>query len=107
METAVWAWPARAFEPVLTVAYRNPDIFLMAGLAYQRLGRRAEARAALERAAALGDTYTDVHVALGVLEYSEGRVTAARARFDRALALDPGRQAELQVWLDRTAEAGQ
>jgi Flp pilus assembly protein TadD len=78
----------------------------MAGLAYQQMGRRAEARAALERAAALVDTYTDVHIAIGILDFTEGRIAHARRRFERAVALAPGRQASLQVWLDRTAEAG-
>ena len=79
----------------------NPDAHLMQGLALQRLGRRGDARAALERAAALSATYVDVHVALGVLDFTDGRFADARARFTRALELDPGRRLELQVWLDR------
>ena len=79
----------------------NPDVHLMQGLALQRLGRRADARVALDRAVALSETYVDVHVALGVLDFTDGRFADARARFTRALELDPGRRVELQVWLDR------
>jgi tetratricopeptide (TPR) repeat protein len=78
----------------------------MQGLALQRLGRRAEARAALDRAAAITETYADVQIALGILDFAEGRPREARDRFERALTLDPQRQGELQIWLDRTAEAG-
>jgi len=79
-------------------------VHLVQGIALQRLGRRAAARTALERAAALTTTYVDVHVALGILDYSEGQIASARARFERAVSLDPVRQVELQAWLERTAE---
>ncbi len=88
-------------EPAVPRVPDNPDVHLMQGLAYQRLGRRAEARAALERAVALTGTYVDVQVALGILEFTDGRFGDSRARFMRALELDPGRRVELQVWLER------
>jgi hypothetical protein len=43
-------------------------------------------------------------MALGMRDYSEGRQAEAHVRFARALALDPARREELQVWLDRTSE---
>ena len=88
-------------EPAIERVADNPDVHLMHGLALQRLGRREAARTALERAAALSDTYVDVQVALGVLDFTDRRFPDARARFTRALELDPGRRLELQVWLER------
>jgi tetratricopeptide (TPR) repeat protein len=101
--------PREALETIGPAIERdggNADVHLMQGLALQRLGRRAEARAALDRAAAITETYADVQIALGILDFAEGRPREARDRFERALTLDPQRQGELQIWLDRTAEAG-
>ena len=62
----------------------------MEGLALQRLGRRADARAALDRAAAITETYVDVHVALGILDFTEGRAAEARGPLRaRARRSDP------------------
>jgi tetratricopeptide (TPR) repeat protein len=88
---------------VLAKAPKHVDALLVAGLAEQRAGHRAEARVHLERAAALSDDYFDVHLALGVLDYSEKRFPEARRRFEIANKLDPGRAEEVQVWLERTA----
>jgi tetratricopeptide (TPR) repeat protein len=76
----------------------------MQGLAFHRLGRLDEARDALGRAAAVSDTYVDVQVAFGILDFSEGRIAEAHGRFTRALALAPERGVELHAWIDRTRE---
>ena len=88
---------------VLKKSPKHVDALLVAGLAEQRAGHRAEARVHLERAAALSEDYFDVHLALGVLDYSESRFPAARRRFEIANKLDPKRNEEVRVWLERTA----
>ena len=88
---------------VLAKSPKHVDALLVAGLAEQRAGHRAEARIHLERAAALSDDYFDVHLALGVLDYSESRFAEARKRFELASKLDPKRGDEVRVWLERTA----
>lgn len=88
---------------VLKKSPKHVDALLVAGLAEQRAGHRAEARVHLERAAALSEDYFDVHLALGVLDYSESRFPAARRRFEIASKLDPKRNEEVRVWLERTA----
>lgn len=93
---------ARA-SAVLKKSPKHVDALLVAGLAEQRAGHRAEARVHLERAAALSEDYFDVHLALGVLDYSESRFPAARRRFEIANKLDPKRNEEVRVWLERTA----
>lgn len=88
---------------VLKKSPKHVDALLVAGLAEQRAGHRAEARVHLERAAALSEDYFDVHLALGVLDYSESRFPDARRRFELANKLDPKRNEEVRVWLERTA----
>jgi tetratricopeptide (TPR) repeat protein len=93
---------ARA-SAVLKKVPTHVDALLVAGLSEQRAGHRHEARIHLEKAAALSDDYFDVHLALGVLDYSESRYAEARKRFERASTLDPERTAEVRLWLERTA----
>lgn len=95
-----------ALTRAAAVLERTPehvDALLVAGLAEQRAGRGREARRYLEKAATLSDDYFDVYLALGILDFSEAQLAAARRSFERASRLDPGRQDEVQVWLDRTA----
>jgi tetratricopeptide (TPR) repeat protein len=75
---------------------------LVAGLAEQRAGHNAAARKYLELAAQLSPEYFDVRLALGILDYAESRVGAARRHFEAAFLSDPARRAEVQPWLDRT-----
>ena len=79
------------------------DALLVAGLAEQRAGHRREARTYLEKAATLSTDYFDVHLALGVLDYTESRYPEARARFEMANKLDPKRAEEVRPWLERTS----
>ncbi len=95
-----------ALQRALAVLRRVPthaDALLIAGLAEQRAGHRREARAHLENAAALSEGYFDVHLALGMLDYSEAHYAAARRRFERASTLDPSRAEEVRPWLERTS----
>ena len=97
---------AEALSRAQAVLKRSPkhvDALLVAGLAEQRAGHRGEARVHLERAATLSDDYFDVHLALGVLDFSESRLADARKRFEIANKLDPKRNEEVRVWLERTA----
>ena len=88
---------------VLAQVPTHVEAALVAGLAEQRAGRRVEARRYLELAARLSPEYFDVRLALGILEFSEDHVPAARAHFEAAFLADPGRRADVQPWLDRTA----
>lgn len=81
----------------------HSDALLVAGLAEQRAGHRREARTYLEKAATLSKDYFDVHLALGVLDYTESRYAEARMRFELASKLDHGRSEELRPWLERTS----
>lgn len=95
-----------ALSRAITVLKKAPthvDALLVAGLAEQRAGHRVEARRYLEKAATQSEDYFDVHLALGVLDYSESRYAEARKRFERASVLDPRRNEEVRVWLERTA----
>lgn len=97
---------AEALSRAQVVLQKSPthvDALLVAGLAEQRAGHRHEARVHLERAAKLSEDYFDVHLALGVLDYSEASYQAARKRFEIAEKLDPKRSDEVRVWLERTA----
>ncbi|MBP7777462.1 MAG: hypothetical protein KA371_10060 [Acidobacteria bacterium] len=97
---------AEALSRAKAVLKRSPthvDALLVAGLAEQRAGHRGQARVFLERAVRQTDDYFDVHLALGVLDYSESRFADARKRFEIANKLDPKRNEEVQVWLERTA----
>lgn len=88
---------------VLAQVPTHVEAALVAGLAEQRSGRRAEARRHLELAAKLSPDYFDVRLALGILDFTENRVAAARSHFEAAFLSDPGRRADVQPWLDRTA----
>ena len=81
----------------------HADALLVAGLAEQRAGHRHEARTYLEKAATLSEDYFDVHLALGVLDYTESRYPEARTRFEIASTLDPKRAEEVRPWLERTS----
>lgn len=88
---------------VLAQVPTHVEAALVAGLAEQRGGHRVEARKYLELAAKLSPEYFDVRLALGILEYSEDHIPAARGHFEAAFLADPGRRADVQAWLDRTA----
>ena len=52
----------------------HADALLIAGMSAQRRGRAADARRYLQRALVLAEHYVDVHIALGILDFSEGHV---------------------------------
>ena len=98
---------AEALKTATTVLATNPthaDALLIAGLGAQRLGQAAVARSYLQRALTVAERYADVHLALGILDFSEGHVADARRHFERAVELEPARRAEVTVWLDRTRD---
>lgn len=88
---------------VLDAVPTHVEAALVAGLAEQRAGHRVEARVYLEKAAELAPEYFDVRLALGILDYSDARIADARRHFEAAFLADPGRRADVQAWLDRTA----
>jgi tetratricopeptide (TPR) repeat protein len=88
---------------VLAQVPTHVEAALVAGLAEQRAGHRPEARKYLELATKLSPEYFDVRLAIGILEYSENHLAEARGHFEAAFLSDPGRRADVQPWLDRTA----
>ncbi len=58
----------------------------------------------LTRALSLAERYVDVHIALGILEFSDGRVPEAGRHFRRAVEINPARRPELAVWLTRVGD---
>jgi tetratricopeptide (TPR) repeat protein len=93
-------------EPILRRFPDNADLLLVAGLSYHRLDRRDEARHAIARGLELEDAYPDLHIAMGIIDFGDGRRREARTHFERAVTLEPSRRPEVQVWLDRTRDAG-
>ena len=82
-----------ALRRALSVLKRLPahvDALLVAGLAEQRAGHGREARFHLEKAAALSRDYFDVHLALGMLDYSESHLPARARTFRNGPAARPG-----------------
>jgi protein O-GlcNAc transferase len=65
------------------------DALNLGGLALHALGRRAEAKARLERATKLLPEFADAHANLGSVLRLDGELDAAAACFVKALELDP------------------
>jgi tetratricopeptide (TPR) repeat protein len=91
-------------------SYPGPHANL--ALVYLHDGRRADARAALDRALALEPGHAAANTQLGVMLREEGKFTEAEAAYRRALATDPEHALAhynlgvlLDVYLRRTAEA--
>ena len=93
-----------AYERCVQLEPQDPDLLLFLGRAYNAAERGPEATQALEQALAIAPDYPDVHLLLGIRKFADGDLTAARARFERFLALAPARQQEVNVWLARTRE---
>ena len=93
-----------AYERCVQVEPQDPDLLVFLGRAYNAAERGPEATQALEQALAIAPDYADAHLLLGIRNVADGDLTAARARFERFLALAPSRQQEVNVWLDRTRE---
>ena len=90
------------YERCLSFDPKNVDMLLYLGQAYFRAGRGGDARRVLERGLGYFDDYSDYHLVLGVLDFSEGSTTRARERFERFLEISPHRRSEVAVWLERT-----
>jgi Tfp pilus assembly protein PilF len=90
--------------------YPGPHVNL--AIVYLEEGRRADARAALERALALDPEHAAANTQLGILLREQGEFSAAEAAYRRALARDPDHALAhfnlavlLDVYLRRAAEA--
>ena len=60
----------------------------------------------IARGLEIDGAYPDLHIAMGIIDFDDGRLRDARTHFERVVALSPERKAEVQVWLDRTRDAG-
>ncbi|MCE1196410.1 tetratricopeptide repeat protein [bacterium] len=80
------------FSALLERSPNDSDALVGAGFATLRLGRAAEARAYLEKAALLYPTYADAHFGLALIMNQAGDREGAAAAARKALALDPGRK---------------
>jgi type IV pilus biogenesis/stability protein PilW len=67
------------------------------GYAYYKLGKRAEARTALENAVQYHEGYWPALLDLAILEADEGRQIEALERFERVLAQKPGALASAET----------
>ena len=94
-----------AYERCVQVEPQDPDLLLFLGRAYNGAERGPEARRVLEQALAISPDYPDAHLLIGIRNFADGDRKAARASFERFLALAPARQPEVAVWLERTREA--
>jgi tetratricopeptide (TPR) repeat protein len=94
-----------ALEKCASLPPINPDFLLRLGQTLLKLERKAEARRAFERGLEVDPTYADLHLLLGVRQFDEGDHAAARRSFEEFLRLAPARKAEVDVWLERTANA--
>jgi len=88
-------------EAALRQGTEDAALLAELGLSYRALGRRDEARAALERAAASAPASVLPLLYLGNLAHEDGRLDAALAAYRAALALD-GRNAALHYNLALT-----
>jgi tetratricopeptide (TPR) repeat protein len=82
---------ARAIADAVLANKDDSDAALLGGMAAQRAGQNADARAYFDRGLRRSPEYADLHYFMGLLEESEGHAAAAAAQFARALALDPAR----------------
>ncbi len=80
----------------------KPDFLLeyYYGLSLGRLGKEAEAVAALERATALNPDVAEIHFELGKLYFETNRTDEARAELEKAIRVDP-HNAKSFVYLSR------
>jgi tetratricopeptide (TPR) repeat protein len=97
----------------LTLEYPQfPGPHVNLALVYLHDGRRADARAALERALAVDEGHAAANTQLGILLREDGEFDAAEAAYRRALETDPEHALAhynlgvlLDLYLRRTAEA--
>ncbi len=80
------------FSALLERSPSDSDALVGAGFATLRLGRTAEARAYLEKAARLYPTYADAHFGLALIMDQAGDRKGAADAARKALALDPRRK---------------
>lgn len=100
--------PGQALAGARIVLEQQPadaDACLVAGLAALKLDRAADARGYFERGLVTNETYPDLHLGLGMVEEAERHGAAARAQYERALALDATR-ADIRQRLNRLTEGG-
>jgi arylsulfatase A-like enzyme/Tfp pilus assembly protein PilF len=76
-------------EAILAAHPDYADAYNSLGVAYSRLGRHGEARAAFERVLQLDPTSATAYENLGVDQLGAGNLTAAAADLARALEIDP------------------
>jgi tetratricopeptide (TPR) repeat protein len=93
-----------AYERCVQIEPQDPDLLLFLGRAYNGAERGGEARRVLEQALVIAPDYPDAHLLLGIRNFADGDRQAARASFEKFLALAPARQQEVAVWLERTRE---
>jgi tetratricopeptide (TPR) repeat protein len=112
MRAENWLQAELELEPLTMehASYPGPHVNL--ALVYLHDGRRADARAALERALSADPGHAAANTQLGILLREDGRFAEAEAAYRRALATDPEHALAhynlgvlLDVYLRRTAEA--
>jgi tetratricopeptide (TPR) repeat protein len=85
-ETGDWNRAAGLLEQAVRAGNRDPAAAYLLGMCYKRLGRNAEARAALAR---IVEPDANVYLQRGLLAYSEKEFGQAEGEFARAWELAP------------------
>ena len=103
----------REFKQALSSAHRiqskapnNPIGFNLAGIALIGLNNPSDARSSFERAAALDPSYWPAASNLVRLDLADGRLDAAKARIDRALAADKNSVEAMTALMQITGDRG-
>ncbi|HXF58973.1 MAG TPA: tetratricopeptide repeat protein, partial [Candidatus Saccharimonadales bacterium] len=92
-ETGRWRSSIRLWESVIATAPGSReyvDAYVNLGASYVEAGRIPEARATLERAAAIDSSRADVLYNLGMVQYAGGERERAASSLRRATGANPG-----------------
>ena len=80
-------------EPCATIVPDDVELLADLGAAYEAAGRSADAERIYHQILTLDDSYADIHVRLARLLLSRRETAAARPHLERALQIQPNRQA--------------
>ena len=80
-------------EQCATVVPEDVELLADLGAAYEGAGQSADAERIYQQILTLDETYADIHVRLARLLLARREITKARRHLERALQIQPNRQA--------------